>query len=361
MKIPFQLLVLDIDGVLTDGTVSLVDDERRLFLRDLDALTRVRRAGIEVAFLTGESEASAGRMVTRCGGGRARYDSKDKASALEGIAAGATLPLEAVCYVGDAERDAPALRRAGLGLAPADASQAAREAADRVLAAGGGRGAVEEAVGLLLAAGREVAPPGEGESLADLVHAELKSAAAGLADLAGERGAALGRAAAEIVEALSSGRRVVLCGNGGSAALAQHAAAELVGRFVRERRPLPALALTADSAVTLALGNDYGFERIFERQVEALVQPGDVIVGMSTSGRSDNVARALIAGRRLGAWTIALVGASSGQVGDAADTCVIFPSASTARIQEMHLAALHSICRAVEAITIAGGTGGDKS
>ncbi len=322
MKPVFQLLILDIDGVLTDGTVSVVNDERRLSLRDLDALTRARRAGIEVAFLTGESEASAGPLVKRCGGGHARYDSKGKASALEAMAADAGAPLEIVCYMGDAERDAPALQRAGLGLAPADASQAARKAADRVLAAAGGHGAVEEAVGILLAGADEAAEQPDNRTITDLVSAELAASAAALAKLTDQWGADLARAAAAIAGALASGRRVILCGNGGSAALAQHAAAELVGRFARERRPLPALSLTADSAVTSALGNDFGFERIFERQVEALAQPGDVIIGMSTSGSSGNVARALIAGRRLGALTVALVGANPGPVGDAAETCV---------------------------------------
>jgi len=356
MHVQFRMLILDIDGVLTDGTVGIQGD-RRLFLRDLDAITRARRAGIEVAFLTGESEASVGPLVKRCGGGRVQYGSKDKALALEAMAADANVPLEAVCYVGDAERDAPALRRAGLGLAPADASRAAREAADRVLSAAGGHGVVEEAVDILLNFAREEAEHIGHETMDVLIAAELTAAAAGLAELATERGGALGDAVAAIIRALGSGRRIILCGNGGSAALAQHAAAELVGRFAHERGPLAAIALTADSAVTSALGNDYGFERVFERQVEALAQSGDVIVGMSTSGSSENVALALIAGRRLGAVTIAFVGATSGPVGAAAEICVVFPSVSTARIQEMHLAALHTICRALEASVATRGTG----
>ena len=151
-----------------------------------------------------------------------------------------------------------------------------------------------------------------------------------------------------VVECLHRKGKVVVFGNGGSAAIAQHVAAELVGRFSRSRGPLPAVALTADTAVITALANDFGFECVFERQVEAAAQFGDVVIGMSTIGQSSNVARGLAAAKKLDATPIAFVGKEPGIVGGEAQFCVTFPSRDPARIQELHLMALHVMCRQVD-------------
>jgi len=151
-----------------------------------------------------------------------------------------------------------------------------------------------------------------------------------------------------VASALAAGRSVLVFGNGGSAGDAQHFAAELVGRFVRERRGLPAIALAADSSVLTAIGNDYGFERVFARQVEALGRPGDVAVGLSTSGRSPNVVAALAAARAAGLATVALTGQDGGPIGAAADVAVQVPHGVTARVQEVHRTLLHVIVDLVE-------------
>ena len=155
-------------------------------------------------------------------------------------------------------------------------------------------------------------------------------------------------AAAAIAEAIRRGGKVLLFGNGGSAADAQHVAAEFVGRFERERRALAAIALSTDTSVVTAIGNDYGFDRIFARQVEALGRPGDVAIGISTSGRSPNVVAGLEAARRLGLKTVALTGRDGGAVGAAAAIHINVPSGSTARAQEVHRTLLHVICDLVE-------------
>jgi D-sedoheptulose 7-phosphate isomerase len=160
--------------------------------------------------------------------------------------------------------------------------------------------------------------------------------------------AAVGRLAGALSDALSRGGKVWLFGNGGSAADAQHIAAELVGRFVRERRPLPAEALTANSSVVTALANDYGFEHVFARQLEAAGRAGDVAVGISTSGRSPNVAEALIAARRLGLFTGALTGRGGSELAGLADVCVAVPVTETPRIQECHAVVGHILCELVE-------------
>lgn len=153
----------------------------------------------------------------------------------------------------------------------------------------------------------------------------------------------LQRIAAEITAAVLAGKKVLWCGNGGSAADAQHLAAELVGRFRRERRGLPSIALTTDSSILTAISNDCGFERVFERQVEALCNPNDVVIGISTSGKSNNVYRALSKARELGALTIAFTG-SGGPIVEAADIALCIASEDTARIQEAHILCGHMIC-----------------
>ena len=160
--------------------------------------------------------------------------------------------------------------------------------------------------------------------------------------------AEIARAAALVAEALGGGGKVLLCGNGGSAADAQHIAGELVGRFLRERRPLPALALNANTSVLTALGNDYGFEEVFARQVAALGRPGDVLVAISTSGNSPNVLRAAKAARERGMKVIGLTGAGGGKLRELCDLCLCVPSTSTPRIQEMHMLIGHIVCQLVE-------------
>ncbi len=156
------------------------------------------------------------------------------------------------------------------------------------------------------------------------------------------------RAAETIVAALNSGHKVLFAGNGGSAADAQHLAAELVGRLALERKALPALALTADTSVLTALGNDYGFDRVFARQVEALGAAGDVLVAISTSGRSKNVVAALGAARARGLKTIGLAGEAGGEMAELCDTCLKIPSRETQKIQEGHIVVGHIICGLVE-------------
>ena len=150
------------------------------------------------------------------------------------------------------------------------------------------------------------------------------------------------------VETLQAGGAIYLCGNGGSAADAQHAATELIGRFLRERQALPAVALTTDTSILTAVGNDYGFQDIFARQVEGLMTGNDLLVGISTSGRSENVLRAVTAARNKGAFTVGLTGAPGEPLASAADLCLCVPSDYTPHIQEAHVLALHIICDLVE-------------
>jgi D-sedoheptulose 7-phosphate isomerase len=155
-------------------------------------------------------------------------------------------------------------------------------------------------------------------------------------------------AAEAVINALRRGGKVLVFGNGGSASDAQHFAAELVGRFTRERRALAAIALTTDTSVLTALANDYAFDRVFTRQVEALGRAGDVALGISTSGGSRNVVEALTVARHAGLTTVALTGRDGGAVGAVADIHINVASASTARVQEVHRTLLHAMCELIE-------------
>ncbi len=148
--------------------------------------------------------------------------------------------------------------------------------------------------------------------------------------------------------AVFEGKKVLWCGNGGSAADAQHLAAEFVGRFRRERKPLASIALTTDTSVLTSIGNDYGYDQVFSRQVLALCEEGDIVVGISTSGNSPNVVEALQAAKDCGAFTVAFTGEGGGRMGGIADAQVCVPTRDTARVQEGHILCGHMLCDWIE-------------
>lgn len=154
--------------------------------------------------------------------------------------------------------------------------------------------------------------------------------------------------AEDMAERLRRGARILVCGNGGSAADAQHLAAELSGRYVKERRALAGIALTTDTSALTAIGNDYGFDQIFSRQVEALGRPGDLLIGISTSGNSANVIRAVTSAKELGMHTLGLLGRDGGQLLGLMDDAMVVPSPVTARIQEVHQMIYHFWCEVLD-------------
>lgn len=172
------------------------------------------------------------------------------------------------------------------------------------------------------------------------------SALAAIADSAVTSGAA-------VVHCLQHGGKILAFGNGGSATQASHLAGELIGRFRENRRPYPAIALSSDPGSVTCIANDFGFDSLFARQVEALAQPGDLVVGLTTSGRSQNVLRGLAAARKAGATSVALTGAA-GLVDGSADHVVAVPSTVTAHVQEIHLMVIHVWCAGVDEVLPAG-------
>jgi D-sedoheptulose 7-phosphate isomerase len=180
----------------------------------------------------------------------------------------------------------------------------------------------------------------------EAIWAEHLRVAAALGPLAPD----VDRVVAAIARSMAAGGQLLTCGNGGSAADAQHIAAELTGRFFRDRRPLPALALHGNTSSLTAIGNDYGYDRVFAREVAAFGRPGDVLLALSTSGNSGNVLRAIEAAREKGMTVIGLTGESGGKMRDLCDLCLCVPSASTPRIQECHILIGHTVCELLERV-----------
>ncbi|MDB5115314.1 MAG: gmhA1 [Mucilaginibacter sp.] len=156
------------------------------------------------------------------------------------------------------------------------------------------------------------------------------------------------RACQMINEAILSGKKVLVAGNGGSAADAQHIAAELSGRFVKDRKALPGIALTVDTSALTSIANDYGYEHVFSRQLEALAQPGDLFIGISTSGNSQGVLNAFQSAQKIGCKTLGLSGRDGGKMNGLCELNIVIPSVITARIQEMHILIGHILCKSVD-------------
>ena len=163
-----------------------------------------------------------------------------------------------------------------------------------------------------------------------------------------ENTASVSQAASAIAMSLKKGGKLLVCGNGGSAADSQHFAAELVGSYKKERKALPAIALTTDTSTLTSIGNDYGFERVFARQVEALGKKGDVLAALSTSGTSPNILAAIEAAKKQGMHVIGMTGQSGGKMKALCDLCICIPSPSTPRIQEAHITLIHAICEMID-------------
>ncbi len=156
------------------------------------------------------------------------------------------------------------------------------------------------------------------------------------------------KACALCVDVIKSNRKILFFGNGGSAADAQHLAAELSGRFIKERRGLPGIALTTDTSAITAIGNDYEYDYIFERQVEAIANKGDLLIGISSTGNSKNILRAFEMGKKIGCFTLGLSGKGGGHMNDICDINIVVPSDTTARIQEVHILIGHIFCLAID-------------
>lgn len=351
-----KLLLLDINGVLTDGKV-LIDREgweyKQLEYKDIDAILEAKRNGLQVGFITGESGEVTNYFQERFKPGYFYSDCKDKKEKIVHIASDSGIDLIDICYIGDNEHDLEAIKIVGLCLAPANAIETVKKEADYVLSLPGGSGAVKEAVDFILHCVNKNGSKGHEYNLFQKVysqHIEMMQSIINDKNLP----ELIVQVAQAITDSLNNGGQVLLCGNGGSAADAQHLATELISRFYLERKAFNAEALTTNTSLLTAIGNDYDFKKIFSRQVEAKGKRGDLLVGITTSGNSLNVVEALKTAREKDIHTVVLTGGFEKTLAEEyGDLVIKVPSQLTPRIQEGHIFIGHFICELVEKSLVA--------
>lgn len=342
-----KLVVFDIDGVLTDGAI-IVDSEgkeqKRVNLKDVDAIFALVREGYMIAAVTGEDTEIVKYFEHRFPWNYFYKGIKKKKEAIEDIVSRVGCLIEETCFIGDGKYDVEAIRAAGLGACPADAVTDARVAADVILHNTGGNGCVWELSEILK---RLKNTDREYQYFYDHMYAHMYIFKNIISDYKlVEKVMRIGK---ELVEILSGNGQLFLCGNGGSAADAQHIATEFVSRFYKERPGMNAEALNVNTSTLTAIGNDYSFERIFARQLEAKANKGDMLIGISTSGRSKNVVEGLRYAKDHGMKTVMLMGDHhTRELNDFVDYIIKVPSKDTPRIQEAHIFVGHLLAEYVE-------------
>lgn len=348
-----KLFLFDIDGVITDGKkyTDGLKEWKSLQMKDIDALNLMRSEGYYIGCISGE-ETQFSRQFGKMNLDFISLGCNDKMKALMEAAQKFNCSFNEICYVGDGKYDIPVLKEAGLSLCPNDAIAEAKKEADIVLRSKGGEGCIAEIYSILKESNKK------NKGINSLASFDFKARMKEHSDLVKKillNGCCIceiKNAASLILNSYFGGGKLFLCGNGGSAGDAQHLAAELVGRFYMERKAWSAEALTTNTSVLTALANDYSYDLIFARQIEAKADPGDVLMGISTSGTSKNVVAALKKAKELGVSTILLTGTIQKSLInlDYVDCCIEVPSDNTPRIQEMHILIGHMICEAVELI-----------
>lgn len=343
-----RIVVTDIDGVLTDGKTMIapgMEIYKRLCFKDMDAVAQFRSRDIKLGIVTGEDDVFTTLVNDRMQPDFFYTGCKDKKTALAEIAEKESLELSNICYIGDGRYDIEAIKAAGIGICPSDAVAEAKEVADFVLDRKGGDGCLSATFSLIMKDEYRVEGMQSG-----IIKSDLDEHKCVLEGMLNDRNLleSINASVKLINSALKQDGQLLLCGNGGSAADAQHLATELVSRFYCERRALNAEALSVNTSTMTAVGNDYSFDRIFARQIEAKGKEGDILIGISTSGESKNVIEAVKAAKELGMKTIVFVGNGHSALEKAADIVISVPSDNTPRVQEMHILIGHIICELVE-------------
>ncbi len=342
-----KLVVLDIDGVITDGSVIIDSkgrEQKQLNLKDIDAIFELHRRGYKLAAITGEDTEIVGYFEKRFPWEYFFRGNKTKKQTIQQIEQGTGIKRESICYVGDGKYDVEPLTYAGLGICPANAIDRAKHAADMILQNDGGKGCLWELISIL-------ERYDDGISLHSYFYKRLEEHENIFKRMASDQvlmDAVMG-IATEIFQLLPKSGQVFLCGNGGSAADAQHIATEFISRFYKERPAMNAEALTVNTSTLTAIGNDYSYERIFARQLEAKARPKDILIGISTSGCSKNVMEALRYAKMNDIITVMLMG--DHEVPEVDELCkyvVKVPSRLTPRVQEAHIFIGHIIAEYVE-------------
>lgn len=338
-----KVVLLDIDGVVTNGKVlvnSAGEEIKQIDFKDLDGAFEIKRMGLKLGFLTKEQTAITEFFKKRFEPDFFYNGISDKLCAIDAICEELNITRENVCYMGDGKYDVQGVANVGLGVCPNNAIPEVKEVASLVLEKDGGDGCVWQLVEHLKSLTERNNFTSSLLEHIDIVNKikldkHLQEKIVAVAD--------------EIVDCYKNGGRVLFAGNGGSASDAQHLATELVSRFYFNRPPLDAESLASNVATLTALANDYAYDNVFARQVLAKAKKGDVFVGISTSGKSQNILEAFRAAKEKQAVVVAMIGRNiTKDVEDFADYIINVPSDITPRIQECHILIGHMICEIVE-------------
>lgn len=342
-----KLIVFDIDGVITDGSVIIDtngNEQKKINLKDIDAIYELHRRGYTLAAITGEDTSIVDYFEKRFPWSYFYRGNKTKKETMQLIEADTKISREDICYIGDGKYDVEPLSYAGLGICPANAINKAKNAADIILQNNGGDGCIWEMISIL-----------EKYNDPDCAHnyffQRLEEHTDIFKKLASDQELTnkVMKIGDELVSIFQKDGGLYLCGNGGSAADAQHIATEFISRFYKERPGLNAEALSVNTSTLTAIGNDYSFERVFTRQLEAKAKEGDMLIGITTSGTSKNVIEAIRYARNQGIKTVLLMGGyDDPEINDVADYMIKVPSLITPRIQEAHIFIGHVIAEYVE-------------
>lgn len=342
-----ELIVFDIDGVITDGTI-IVDvsgaEMKKLNLKDVDAIFELHKRGYKIAAITGEDTPIVDYFEKRFPWEYFYSGSKTKKDAMLQIEESTSISAEHICYVGDGKYDVEPLRHAGLAVCPANAIDKAKIEADMILQNDGGAGCLWELISILENYNGGITPQ-------NYVYSRLEEHTNIFKTIATDQELmeTIIQVADHIIGIFKREGRIFLCGNGGSAADAQHIATEFVSRFYHERPGLNAEALTVNTSTLTAIGNDYSFERIFARQLEAKAKPEDMVIGITTSGRSKDILEAVRYAKANGITTVILTGGHDlSDLEIHADYILAVPAKITPRVQEAHIFIGHVIAEYVE-------------
>jgi D-sedoheptulose 7-phosphate isomerase len=343
-----RTVIFDIDGVFTSGEITVSEDgkeSKNIDFKDIDAFFVLKKAGYKTAFITGESTPIVEWFKDRFQPDYFYSGCKNKKKAVEEIASREKNSIEEICYIGDSYHDLPGFLSAGLKVCPQNASSEVKNICDVILTSSGGHGAIAALASVL----QETKTPKS--AFENILQKSVKNHILAIQELVGNPQIInnLNRASNLIIDALKAGNKLLICGNGGSAADSQHIATELVSRFLLERKALDAEALTINTSTLTAIGNDYSFDTVFSRQIEAKAKKGDVVLGLSTSGTSKNIIKSFEKCKELKVASICLTGNKvNPRLNELCNVVIQVPCESTPRIQEAHILIGHILCEYVE-------------
>ncbi len=342
-----KMIVFDIDGIITDDTV-IIDgtgrEQKRMNFKDVDAIFELHRRGFKLAAITGEGNVMVDYFHKRFPWDYFYSNNKQKKITIQQLVVDSGIALDEICFIGEGKYDVEALEYVGLGICPSDSIKEAKQASDIILQNCGGHGCVWELLDILEQYNNEDTPHNYFYQRLEEHTNIFKSMASDMKLI--ENVMLIGD---KIIEAFEKGGKLLLCGNGGSAADAQHIATEFISRVYKERKAMNAEALTVNTSTLTAISNDYSYEKIFVRQIEAKGNEGDILIGISTSGKSKSVLEALRFARKQGILAVMLMGDFYNfELEDAADLVIKVPSQITPRIQEAHIFLGHLLAEYVE-------------